>query len=120
MKFKYNARTKTGELQVGYVEAINRDVATSILQKHELYLLSLEEVRVPGWYLSVVNFFRRVKISDLMVFTRQLATMLEAEMPLTDALQNLQRQTKNPLLKEAVFDISSDIDAGLSLSQALE
>lgn len=120
MKFKYNARTKTGELQVGYVEAINRDVATSILQKHELYLLSLEEVRVPGWYLSIVNFFRRVKIGDLMIFTRQLATMLEAEMPLTDALQNLQRQTKNPLLKEAVFDISSDIDAGLSLSQALE
>lgn len=120
MKFKYNARTKAGELQVGYVEAINRDAALNILQGHELYVLSLEEVAVPKWYSAIVNFFKRIKQNDLMVFTRQFATMLQAEMPLADALRNLHAQTKNQLLKEVIFDISADIDAGLSLSQALE
>lgn len=119
MKFKYTARTKTGELQVGYAEAINRDSASGILQGHELYVLSLEEVRIPQWYLAIINFFKRIKATDLMIFTRQFATLLQAEVPLADVLLHLRKQTQNQLLKEVIFDISSDIDAGLSLSQAL-
>jgi|SRR3989338_703859 len=120
MKFKYTARTKTGELQAGYVEAINRDLASGALQGHELYVLSLEEIRIPQWYLAVINFFKRIRASDLMIFTRQFATLLQAEVPLADVLLHLQKQTQNQLLKEVIFDISSDVDAGLSLSQALE
>ena len=43
-KFKYQARTKTGELQVGSVEALNHNEAVSILSGHELFILSLEEL----------------------------------------------------------------------------
>lgn len=120
MKFHYNAKNKSGELQTGFVEAVNREAAANILIGHDLFILSLESAEKEKWYDRFLGFFKRVKLTDLMVFTRQLATLLEAEISLGDSLKNLYRQTKNPILKEAIFEISSDIDAGLSLSQALE
>ncbi|MDP2695671.1 MAG: type II secretion system F family protein [bacterium] len=120
MKFKYNSRTKKGELQVGYVEAVNRDMALNVLQGHDLYILSLDEVKIPKFYSSILKVFQRVKRVDLVVFTRQFSAMLEADLPLNDALKGLYLQTRNSTLKEAVFEMWSDIDAGLSLSQALE
>lgn len=120
MKFKYKARTKEGELQAGYVESVNRDMALNILQGHNLYVLSLAEVKVPQFYGALLNFGQRVKRVDLVVFTRQFSAMLKAELPLNEALKGLYVQTKNPVLKEAVFEMWSDVDAGLSLSQAME
>ena len=55
-----------------------------------------------------------------MIFTRQFATLMESKVPLGDSLRTLHKQTKNLILKEAIFGVSSDIDAGLSLSQAME
>lgn len=119
MKYRYSARTKNGELQVGYVEAANRDTATSILNGHNLFVLSLEETVAPVWYRQLLGIFNRVRRRDLVIFTRQLAVMMEAAISLGDALKSLYRQTRNKVLKEAVFEISSDVDSGLSLSQAL-
>lgn len=119
MKFRYSARTKSGDLQVGNVEAVNREAAFNILTSHELFILSLEAER-PSPLARFLKFFQRVRAKDLMIFTRQFATMLEAKIPLGDALKALYAQTKNSILKEAIFEISSDIDAGLSLSQAFE
>lgn len=119
-KFKYNARTKQGELQTGFIESTNRQAAINILTGHDLFILSLEEAEKIRWFEGIFKFFNRVKIKDLMIFTRQLATLMEAKVPLTNSLHNLHQQTRNPLLKEAIFEIASDIDAGLSLSQALE
>ena len=120
MKYRYSARTKSGELQVGFVESGSRETALNILGGHGLFILSLEALAQPAWYTAFLNFFNRVRRADLMIFTRQFATMLEASIPLNDALKSLYRQTKNLALKEIVFEISTDISAGLSLSQALE
>lgn len=119
-KFKYNARTKEGELQTGFIEAPNRELATNTLTGHELFILSLEDAEVVRWYEKFLGFLNRVKLRDLMVFTRQFATLLESKVPLGDSIRSLYKQTKNPILKEAVFEVSTDIDSGLSLSQALE
>lgn len=120
MKFKYSARTKTGELQVGFAEGVTKEAALNSLHGHDLYVLSIEGSESSAWYAPLSNFLNRVKRQDLMVFTRQFATMLEAAIPLGDALKVLYRQTRNQALREAVFQISGDIDAGLALSQALE
>ncbi|OGY63096.1 MAG: hypothetical protein A2745_01610 [Candidatus Harrisonbacteria bacterium RIFCSPHIGHO2_01_FULL_44_13] len=119
MKYRYSARTKVGDLQVGFVEAVNRDAAANILISHDLFVLSLESAEASRWFGWILGFFRRVKKIDLMIFTRQFATMLEAKIPLGDSLKSLYAQTKNVALKETIFEISSDIDAGLSLSQSL-
>jgi type IV pilus assembly protein PilC len=120
MKFKYRARTKEGELQVGYVEAGNRDSAANILSSHELYVLSIESAE--GWTLfgEIASYFGRVKRKDIVIFTRQLATILDARVPLNAALRTLHDQTRQPVLKEAIIQMAEDIDSGLSLSQAME
>ncbi|PIP92173.1 hypothetical protein COW77_01385 [Candidatus Wolfebacteria bacterium CG18_big_fil_WC_8_21_14_2_50_39_7] len=120
MKFKYNARTQEGELQTGFVDAANREAALNVLTGHELFILSLEEAERARWYDKFLNFFNRVKIVDLMIFTRQFATLMESKMPLGNSLRTLYQQTRKPILKEAIFGVSSDVDAGLSLSQAME
>jgi type IV pilus assembly protein PilC len=120
MKFGYKARTKDGELQVGNVDAANRDGAVAILLSHELFVLSIEPVVEDAWYKRILEFTKRVKTADLMIFTRQFATLLASQVPLSDSLANLYKQTGKPVLKEAVYEIANDIDAGFSLSQALE
>ncbi|MDD5547546.1 MAG: type II secretion system F family protein [Candidatus Pacebacteria bacterium] len=120
MKFKYSARTKSGEMQVGFIEAANKEAASNILIGHDLYILSLGSAELEKWYDRIFNIFKRVGKVDVMVFTRQFATLLNAGIPLGDTLKSLYKQTRNPLLKEAVYEISSDVDSGLSLSQALE
>jgi len=120
MKFKYNARTQEGELQTGFVDAVNREVAVNILTGHNLFILSLEETEKTRWYDKISGFFSRVKMADLTIFTRQFATLMESKMPLGNSLKTLYQQTKNPVLKETIFEVSSDVDAGLSLSQAME
>ncbi len=120
MKLNYKARTKEGELQVGSIEAASREAAINILSSHDLFILSLEEAAKGHWYDQLMAFLNRVRSKDMMVFTRQFATLLSAQVPLGEALRTLQKQTENAILKETVFEIASDIDAGLSLSQSLE
>jgi len=120
MKFKYSARNQEGEMQVGVVEAASRDAAASILNGHDIFILSLESAEKSSFVDRLSGFFNRVKSRDMVVFSRQLATLLEAKVPLADSLKNLYRQTSNKILKEVVFDINADVAAGISFSQALE
>lgn len=120
MKFSYKAKTKEGELQVGNVEAQNREAAISILLSHELYVLTIEPIAEAMFYDNVLSYFRKVKQVDVMTFTRQFATLVASQVPLSDGLASLYRQATNPNLKEVVADLLSDIKSGFSLSQALE
>jgi len=120
MKFRYRARTSDGNLQVGFVTATSRNEAASILTGNGLYILILDEVKEGAWYQKILDFTTRVKKKDLMVFTRQFATLLSARVPLNDALITLQRQTTNPTLYTIISEMITDIEAGLSLSQSLE
>ncbi len=120
MKLNYKARSKEGELQVGSIEAASREAAVNILSGHDLFILSLEEEKSSRWYDQILAFLNRVKAKDMMVFTRQFSTLLAAQVPLGEALRTLEKQTTNTVLKETIFEVISDIDAGLSLSQSLE
>ncbi len=120
MKFKYNARNKGGEMQVGIVEAASREAAAAILNTHDLFILSIESAEKRTAVDVIASWINRVRSKDLVVFSRQMATLLEARVPLGDTLKNLYRQTENRVLKEVVFDINADISAGVSFSQALE
>lgn len=120
MKFKYRAKTKEGEEQAGFVEAATKDAAVTILSSHDLFILSIEEAEKVRWYDRVSSYFGRVKRKDLVVFARQMAVLMEAQLPLTSVIKTLETQTTHPVLKEAALQIREDIDAGLAFSQALE
>ncbi len=120
MKFKYQAKTQSGEMQVGFVEAGNRDSALNILTGHDLFVMSIQEAEQPGPLDRVNAFLNRVRRKDMVIFARQLATLLEARLPLNNALKILREQTTNKLLQDALSQVSDDIDSGLSFSQAME
>jgi type IV pilus assembly protein PilC len=69
---------------------------------------------------DILEPFKRIKLADLVVFSRQLATMINAGLPIVRALYVLSEQTQNPKLKDVVVAVRKDVEAGCSLSQVLE
>ncbi len=120
MKFKYQAKNKQGELQVGLVEAGSRDGAIQILGGHDLFVLSVESGEEGHILDRVTDLFNRPPQKDMVIFSRQLATFLDARVPLNNALKMLVAQTGNAKLKEAMAQVTEDIDAGFSFSKAME
>lgn len=119
MKFKYTARNEGGEVQAGIVEAASRDLAIKILQDNKLYILSLDTSDSKSLLERSFGFFKRVKVKDLMLFTRQFSTLISSEVTISDSLRTLHKQVSNPVLKDAIFEIYTDVDGGLYLSQAI-
>ena len=118
-KFRYTGRNELGEIQSGVVEAGDRDLAVRVLQENKIYVLSLESLEKKGFFDNLLRAFQRVKAKDLMIFTRQLSTLLSAKVQLIDALKTLYNQISDPILKDAIFDVFTDVEGGLYFSQAL-
>lgn len=119
MKFNYQARTKTGEIQSGVIEASSKEVAVSILQKYGLYVTFLEESEEAPFYVKKIKFFERVSRKDLVLFFRQLSLMVAAEVSLVESLKTLASQTKNLDFREKILKIYNEVEGGTSLSTAL-
>ena len=118
-KFRYTARNELGEVQAGLVEAASRDLAIRILQENKLYILALESTEKKKLSESIFGFFKKVNVKDLMLFTRQFSTLISAEVTISNALRTLHKQVSKPVLKDAIFDVYTDVEGGLYLSQAL-
>ncbi|HOD96657.1 MAG TPA: type II secretion system F family protein [Candidatus Paceibacterota bacterium] len=118
-KFRYTGRNDLGEIQSGVVEAGSRDLAIKILQDNKIYVLSLESLEKKGFLDRLLQSFQRVKTKDLMIFTRQLSVLLSAKVQLVDSLKALYNQVTDPLLKDAIFDVFTDVEGGMYFSQAL-
>lgn len=117
--FNYQARTAEGEVQTGRVDAPTKRGASDILQRHGLIPVALEEAKEVPIYARRIKFLERVKIRDIVIFSRQLTTLFEAEVPLVGSLQTVATQTSNNLFKEIIFEISADVEAGTAFSDAL-
>lgn len=117
-RFAYTARTKEGALYKGTMEAKNAQMVVESLQKKDLTIVSVEEDL--GLNLSRLNEINigGVPLKDKVVFMRQLATMMSASLPLTQALSVLQGQATNPLFKKTLGQIVTDVEGGMSLSSA--
>ncbi len=118
MKFSYKARDLQGTIIKGFVDASDVAHAQSSVSAQKLIPIDIAEVK-PG--LDLDKFISKLKgVSDdeLAAFTRQMATMLNAGLPLTDAL-NLLKLQSTPLFGEIVGKILDDVQAGTALSTAL-
>lgn len=118
-KFRYTARNEQSEVQVGVVEAASRDLAIKILQENKLYVLSLESTDQRKFFDRLSHIFQRVRLKDIMIFTRQLSTLLSAKVSISDSLKSIHKQLASPILKDAIYDVFTDVDGGLYFSQAL-
>ncbi|MFA5276584.1 MAG: type II secretion system F family protein [Candidatus Omnitrophota bacterium] len=116
--YQYTAKDKAGQAVNGEVEAASEPEAAEILHKKDLIVLSIAAVEArPAREKSVKG--QRVKTDDLVVFSRQLATMIDAGIPLVHALGILAEQTEAKSLKDVVAVVRRDIEAGMNFADAL-
>lgn len=114
--FAYTVKNREGKSFSGTVEAPTSEQAAAVLRDRGWVVTSIslrESPRDINYWVKKIN---RVSGRDKVIFTRQLATMIEAGLPLGQALDILARQTRNPRLREALESSIRDIEGGASLS----
>ena len=122
MLYQYTATTLEGELKNGSIEASSVDVAIGALQARGLVITDIKSAKQDGsmWgILSSFKFFNKVKHKDVVVLSRQLATLFEAKIAVMDSLRLLAGQVANARLKESLTEIIENIKGGSSLSSAM-
>ena len=116
--FAYVGRTRSGAVKKGELSAKTRDEAVDQLRKQSVVVTSLEEKKSGkgGFNLS---FGSGLTDKDLVVFTRQFGTMINAGLPLVQCLEILSTQSENKVLRETVGEVKTQVEAGSTFSDAL-
>jgi len=120
MKFIYQAKDKQGNIRAGKVEARSLDTAVSILQGYDLIVLGISPEKKITFFDEIFGRKARVSKRDLAIFMRQFSTLLESQVPLGEALKTLFLQAATPAIRDLVFELVSELDAGSPLSKAVE
>lgn len=115
-KFTYTATTKEGKTIQGIADATDRNSLIATLNKQELHPVV---IKLAGSRSGKKRRAKKVKLKELVIFTRQLSTMVSAGVPLTRSLSTMQSQTESKYFKEVVGGVTKDIESGISLGEAL-
>jgi type IV pilus assembly protein PilC len=114
--FAYTAReTASGREIRNTVEALSEQAAIAALLNRNLLVVEIKEKMAKRGQTKG----GKVQLADLVVFTRQLATMIDAGIAIVQSLQALAEQTTNKVMRDTIKDICSRVEAGESLSEAL-
>lgn len=114
--FDYKARTQGGEMRTGVIETSSQDTALDALQKNGLIVVSVGERGKKS--LFEMQFGRGVRQRDIVLFSRQMATLFEAQIPVIQILRTLSSQAIKPRLRKIVNEVMADVTGGMALSQA--
>ena len=117
--FKYIAKDHSGKTVAGTLEANDRSSAIDTMRKKDLIIISLNEVAAKTKGAALPFFRKKIKLDDLVVFSRQLATMVDAGIPIVGSLDILGEQIENRKFGDIILNVRKDVEAGLSLSEAL-
>lgn len=119
MKYNYQGRSGDGQVQSGSVEAASQEEALEVLQKNNIYVTFLEEEK-SSIYGKKITIFERVSNKDIVLFSRQLAIMFKAGVPIVESLRSIAKQTKKTKFREQINKVGDKVESGGALSQALE
>ena len=119
MLFKYEAITNTGDKKIGSIEASSKDTAISALQRRGLIVSAITEEGIKKGILHLSMFQKKVKMKDIVIMSRQISTLFEAQVSALKAFNLLATNTGNPELVKILNTISTDIQSGISISEAL-
>ena len=117
--YQYRARDKEGALHRGTMEARAKEAVADQLSGQGFIPVLIEEetqsLLGPDFFLNLT----KITPQDLIVFSRQLATLVSAGIPFLSSLGTIEKQSENPRLKAAIADIRSSVESGTSFSDAL-
>ncbi len=117
MTFKYKAVTAAGEQKEGVIEAQNKDLAIAALQRRGFIVTSIKGEEEKG--IFEMDLFESVPLKDVVLMSRQISTLFEAQVSALKAFSLLASNVENPLLQRTLNQVVDDIQAGSSISGAL-
>src|SRR6266542_3691466 len=116
--FEYTARNLKGDLVRDKIDLASRDDVIAHLRKNRMVVVQVREAKGKGGGLA--DFFKAgVKTRDVVIFTRQFATMINSGLPLVQALDILSQQTENKVLADVTRQVVYDVESGHTLADAL-
>ncbi|MDO8518523.1 MAG: type II secretion system F family protein [bacterium] len=121
MEFKYEAIDQRGMPQAGVANATSQDAVIVMLQRRGLTITALTSGKKKGLkeMLGSVSFFDNVSSRDIVLLSRQLATLFEAQVSALRVFRLLAEQSAKPFLRAALVAVSDDLQAGNSISKSL-
>lgn len=118
MNFRYAAITDKGEKREGVIEAVNRELAITGLQRRGLIVTTIQtEAESKKWFQLTI--FEKVPMKEVVILSRQMSTLFEAQVSALKAFSLLAGNTENPLLRRKLTQIVTDLQAGSSIAGAL-
>jgi type IV pilus assembly protein PilC len=111
--FTYTARATNGDLKTATIEAASRDAVIAQLRKMRLAVVKIDENAQKSTKKG------SIKIRDIVVFTRQFSTMVNAGLPLVQALDILAKQTENKTLSSVTRQVMFDVESGYTLADSM-
>lgn len=118
MEFVYKSKDIQGVSHTGNIQSPDAHSAAAILRRKGLIVISLNPKNQSS-NLLLGKIFNRVGFSELVIMTRQLATMVSSGLVLSESIDILEEQQTNKTFKKALEEISQDIKGGLTFAQAL-
>jgi type IV pilus assembly protein PilC len=116
--WEYTAKNPSGQILKGQLDVPSRDDVIAFIRRGRMTPVTVREAP-RGIKLSLATFGAGVKTRDVVIFTRQFATMINAGLPLVQSLSILSNQTENKILKEITKAVVFDVEAGNTLADAL-
>jgi len=118
--YRYSAMDTTGRNVNGTLEADSLDLVRAKLADLSYHILTIRETRGRAGIQDWFNGIQRVKLRDLVMFSRQFATMIDAGLSVVKCLDILQKQSRNPKMKDVIGEVKRDVGGGMSLTEALQ
>jgi type IV pilus assembly protein PilC len=118
MQFVYKATNKEGHSVTGTADVVDRAALLSLLHKQGLHPVVVERSKGKGKAASIFKPKEKVKLNDLVIFTRQLSTMVSAGVPLARSLAALGNNAENPYFKVVLAGVTKEVEGGVGLGQA--
>lgn len=119
MIFDYKVINDTGSQSKGTIDALNKEVAISSLQRRGFIILDIKEQGQKTGLFSNIQFFDRVKPKEVVILSRQMATLFEAGVSALKVFRLLSEEMENVILRKTLTEVSDDLQGGSSISNAL-
>jgi type IV pilus assembly protein PilC len=119
MLFTYTALDAQGNARKGEIDTVNVDAAISSLQSRGLLISSIHEANKGSFFSRRLTFFESVSSKELVILSRQIATLFEANVSALRVFRMLGEATVKPLLRDVLLAVSNDIQGGSSIADAL-